>query len=107
MQRWALGLAATIALLLLAPLSQAAAQPHSVGAELWGQVDPNVGLFIVEGSTRKYPYVDAEALVWGGAGSPQYGLRDNGATFEALIVSLKVRDPKGISDTLRARYEVK
>lgn len=101
---WALGFAAAVVLALLAPPPRAAAQPHSVGAELWGQLDPNVGLIILEGSTKKYPYVDAEALVWGGAGSPQYGLRDNGATFEALIVSLKVRDPKGISDTRLGRF---
>jgi hypothetical protein len=75
-----------------------------VGAELWGQLEPNVGLIIVEGSTRKYPYVDAEALIWGGAGSPQLGLRDNQATFEALVVSVKVRDPKGISDTRLGRF---
>jgi hypothetical protein len=91
-------------LLLLAPLPQAAAQPHSVGAELWGQLDPNVGLIILEGSTRKYPYVDAEALIWGGAGSPQFGLRDNEATFEALVISVKVRDPKGISDARLGRF---
>ena len=104
MQRWALGLAATIALLLLAPLSQAAAQPHSVGAELWGQVDPNVGLFIVEGSTRKYPYVDAEALIWGGAGSPQYGLGGNEFQVEALVAAIKLRDPRGISDARLGRF---
>ena len=75
-----------------------------MGAELWGQLDPNVGLLIIEGSTRKYPYVEAEALVWGGAGSPQYGLRDNEATFEALVVTVKVRDPKGISDTRLGRF---
>jgi len=75
-----------------------------VGAELWGQLDPNVGLIILEGSTRKYPYVDAEALIWGGAGSPQLGLRGNEATFEALVVSVKVRDPKGISDTRLGRF---
>ena len=91
-------------MVFLAPLPRAAAQPHSVGAELWGQLDPNVGLIILEGSTRKYPYVEAEALIWGGAGSPQYGLRDNQATFEALVVSMKVRDPRGISDTRLGRF---
>ncbi len=103
-KRWALGLAAAFASLLFASLSPAAAQPHSVGAELWGQLDPNVGLIIVEASTRKYPYVEAEALVWGGAGSPQFGLRGNEATFEALVVTVKVRDPKGISDTRLGRF---
>jgi hypothetical protein len=101
---WALAFAAAVALTLLTPVSKAAAQPHSVGAELWGQLDPNVGLIIVEASTRKYPYVDAEALIWGGAGSPQYGLRDNEATFEALVVSLKVRDARGISDARLGRF---
>ncbi|MBW2588544.1 MAG: hypothetical protein JRD92_16630, partial [Deltaproteobacteria bacterium] len=74
-------------MLLLAPLSQAAAQPYSVGVEAWGQLDPNMGLIIVEGSARKYPYVDAEALIWAGAGTPQFGLRGNEMTFEALVVS--------------------
>ena len=103
-RRWALGLAASIALLLLAPLPRAAAQPHSVGVELWGQLDPNVGLVILEGSTRKYPYIDAEALVWAGAGSPQFGLSGNEATFEALVVAIKVRDPRGITDTRLGRF---
>ena len=63
-----------------------------------------MGLIIVEGSARKYPYVDAEALIWAGAGTPQFGLRGNEMTFEALVVSLKVRDPKGISDTRLGRF---
>ena len=104
MKHWVVGLAAAIALAVLAPFSQAVAQPHSVGVEAWGQLDPNVGLIVVEGSTRKYPYVDAEALVWGGAGSPQYGLRDNEFTFEALVATIKVRDPRGISDARLGRF---
>jgi hypothetical protein len=75
-----------------------------LGAELWGQLDPNVGLLVLEGSTRKYPYVDAEGLIWAGAGSPQYGLRGNEAQVEALVLALKVRDPKGISDTRLGRF---
>ena len=75
-----------------------------MGAELWGQIDPNVGLFIVEGSTRKYPYVDAEALIWGGAGSPQYGLRDDEFQVEALVAAVKLRDPRGISDARLGRF---
>ena len=75
-----------------------------MGVEAWGQLDPNVGLIVVEGSTRKYPYVDAEALIWGGAGSPQYGLRDNEFTFEALVATVKVRDPRGISDARLGRF---
>ena len=93
-----------LALTLLAPLSQAAAQPHSVGVEAWGQLDPNNGLIVVEASTSKYPYVDAEALIWGGAGSPQYGLRGNEFTFEALVATVKVRDPRGISDARLGRF---
>ncbi len=82
----------------------AAAQPHTLGAELWGQLDPNVGLIVVEGSSRKYPYVEAEGLVWAGAGSPQLGLRDNAFRAEALILTVKLRDPKGISDTRLGRF---
>lgn len=102
--RWSLWAGAALALFCAIPATMASAQPHSVGAELWGQLDPNVGLIILEGSTRKYPYVDAEALIWGGAGSPQFGLRDDEATFEALVISVKVRDPKGISDTRLGRF---
>jgi len=101
---WILAAAVGLGLLLSSQSSTAAAQPHSVGAELWGQLDPNVGLIIIEGSTRKYPYVDAEALIWGGAGAPQFGLRDNEFTFEPLVISVKVRDPKGISDTRLGRF---
>ncbi|MBW2189790.1 MAG: hypothetical protein JRG93_09415 [Deltaproteobacteria bacterium] len=80
------------------------AQPHRVGAELWGQLEPNAGLIILEGSSRKYPYIDAEALVWGGAGATQLGSSDNDATFEALVMTIKVRDPRGVSDTRLGRF---
>jgi len=82
----------------------ASAQPHRLGAELWGQLEPNAGMIILEGSSRKYPYIDAEALVWGGAGATQLGLSDNQATFEALVMTIKVRDPKGVSDTRLGRF---
>ena len=61
-------------------------------------------MLVIEGSSRKYPYVDAEGLVWAGAGTPQFGLRDNQLTAEALILAVKLRDPKGISDTRLGRY---
>ncbi|MGB8330494.1 MAG: hypothetical protein WCE62_10235, partial [Polyangiales bacterium] len=102
-KRWALALAASVAL-LLAFASRSHAQPHRVGAELWGQLGPNAGLIILEGSTRKYPYVDVEALVWGGAGDTQYDLSDDAFTFEALVLALKLRDPRGISDTRLGRF---
>ena len=91
-------------MLLLGPLPPAAAQPYSVGVEAWGQLEPNMGLIIVEGSARKNPYVDAEALIWAGAGTPQFGLRGNEMTFEALVVAVKVRDPRGITDTRLGRF---
>jgi hypothetical protein len=97
-------LAAAAAFALTFSSSQAAAQPHTLGAELWGQLEPNVGLIVLEGSTRKYPYVEAEGLVWAGAGTPQFGLRDNQMTVEALVLTVKVRDPKGISDTRLGRF---
>ena len=102
--RWALGIAAAAALWFLTPPPPASAQPHSLGAELWGQLDPNVGLLVLEGSTRKYPYVDAEGLVWTGAGSPQFGLRGNEVQAEALVLAIKVRDPRGVSDTRLGRF---
>jgi len=100
---WGLAFAACFALLLL-PASKSQAQPHRVGAELWGQLDPNAGLIILEGSTRKYPYVDVEALVWGGAGATQYDLSDDAFTFQALVAAVKLRDPRGISDTRLGRF---
>jgi hypothetical protein len=63
-----------------------------------------VGLIVIEGSTRKYPYVEAEGLVWAGAGTPQFGLRDNQFRAEALVLNVKVRDPRGISDTRLGRF---
>jgi hypothetical protein len=97
-------LAAVFALSFAAPIGRAAAQPHTLGAELWGQLEPNVGLLVLEGSSRKYPYVDAEGLVWAGAGAPQFGLRDNVMRVEALVLTVKLRDPKGISDTRLGRF---
>lgn len=96
-------LAACFALLLLWA-SKAQAQPHRVGAELWGQLDPNAGLIMLQASSRKYPYIDAEALVWGGAGATQFNLSDDEFTFEALVVALRLRDPRGISDTRLGRF---
>ncbi|MEM7433612.1 MAG: hypothetical protein AAF436_00575 [Myxococcota bacterium] len=83
--------------------SSAGAQPHRLGAELWGQANPNYGLIVLQGSTRKYPYIDAEALVWGGVGASQTGFDDD-ATFEALVVTVRVRDPRGVSDTRLGRF---
>jgi hypothetical protein len=97
-------LGAFLALLASCAWNTSLAQPHSLGAELWGQLEPNVGLIVIEGSTRKYPYVEAEGLVWAGAGTPQLGLRDNVFRAEALILNVKVRDPKGISDTRLGRF---
>ncbi|MBW2380933.1 MAG: hypothetical protein JRG70_15515, partial [Deltaproteobacteria bacterium] len=57
--RWCLSVAAALALLYAVPISMASAQPHRVGAELWGQLEPNAGMIILEGSSRKYPYIDA------------------------------------------------
>lgn len=81
----------------------AGAQPHRLGVELWGQANPNSGLIILDGSTRKYPYIDVEALVWGGIGATQFGFDDD-ATFEALVATVRVRDPRGISDTRLGRF---
>ncbi len=100
--RVALALAATFASLCF-PATTALAQPHRVGAELWGQANPNYGLIILEGSTRKYPYVDAEAMIWGGIGASQLGF-DDGAEIQALVIAIKLRDPKGISDTRLGRF---
>ena len=100
----ALLLAAAVAFLCSAANAPAKAQPHTLGAELWGQLEPNVGLIVLEGSSRKYPYVEAEGLVWAGAGTPQFGLRDNTMQVEALILAVKLRDPKGISDTRLGRF---
>ena len=104
LRRAALAFAAALTLIFAIPPSPVAAQPHSIGAELWGQLEPNVGLIVLEGSTRKYPYVEAEGLIWAGAGSPQIGLRDNQMTVEALVLNVKVRDPRGISDTRLGRF---
>ncbi len=98
----ALGLAAIFALSCISSTT-ARAQPHRVGVELWGQANPNYGLLILEGSTRKYPYVDAEALIWGGIGASQLGF-DDSADIEALVIAIKVRDPRGISDTRLGRF---
>ncbi len=100
--RAGLALAAIFALSCIFATS-ASAQPHRVGAELWGQANPNYGLIILEGSTRKYPYVDAEAMIWGGIGAPQYGF-DDSAEVQALVIAIKVRDPRGISDTRLGRF---
>jgi len=89
--------------LTFALTSVARAQPHRLGVDLWGQANPNYGLIVLQGSSRKYPYVDAEALVWGGVGAPQFGF-DESATFEALVITVNVRDPKGISDTRLGRF---
>ncbi len=102
--RWCLSVAAVLALLYAMPVPMASAQPHRVGAELWGQLEPNSGLIIVQGSSRKYPYIDSEVLIWGGGGATQVGLSDNAATFQALVATIRVRDPRGVSDTRLGRF---
>jgi hypothetical protein len=67
-----------------------------VGAELWGQANPGVGLLMVQGSTRKYPYIDAEALIWAGVGDTE--------NFDALVVSVRLRDPEGRAEGQLGRF---
>lgn len=96
-------IAALLAFAAVCPVENASAQPHRLGAELWGQANPNDGLIILQGSTRKYPYIDAEALVWGGIGASQLGFDDD-PRFEALVATVRVRDPRGVSDTRLGRF---
>lgn len=76
--------------------ARVAAQPHTVGAEVWGQANPGVGLLVLQGSTRKYPYVDAEALLWAGVGEEN--------EIDALVISVRVRDAQGRADVNLGRF---
>jgi len=54
------------------------------------------GLVVLQGQDRKYPWVDAEALVWAGARSD--------ATADVLTLALRLRAPRGVGELRVGRF---
>jgi hypothetical protein len=55
-------------------------------------------LLVLQGQDRQYPWVDAEALVWAGARTD--------ATADVLVLTLKLRAPRGWGDLRVGRFVV-
>jgi hypothetical protein len=54
------------------------------------------GLVILQGQDKKYPWLDAEALVWAGARTDP--------TADVLVLTLKLRAPRGWGDLRLGRF---
>jgi hypothetical protein len=86
------GLAA-LGLLRAAPLE---ADPLRLRADAVAEARAPAGLIMLQGQDRKYPWVDAEALVWAGARSELTG--------DVLVMTLRLREPHGFAELRGGRF---
>jgi hypothetical protein len=78
--------------------STAIAEPLRLRADAYAEARAPAGLLVLQGQDRQYPWVDAEALVWAGARTD--------ATADVLVLSLKLRAPRGWGDLRVGRFVV-
>jgi hypothetical protein len=78
--------------------ARALADPLRLRADALGEARAPAGLVILQGQHRQYPWVDAEAMVWAGARTD--------ATADVLVLSLKLRAPRGWGDLRVGRFIV-
>ena len=73
--------------LALSPALTAQAEPLRLRGEALGETRSPVGLLVLEGRGRERPWLEAEGLVWTGAGDE--------LEADALVIAVKLRDPRG------------
>jgi hypothetical protein len=97
-----LGRNARVALLLGSSTAlvatKARAEPLRLRADAYAETRAPAGLLVLQGQDRQYPWVDAEALVWAGARTD--------ATADVLVLTLKLRAPRGWGDLRVGRFIV-
>ena len=78
--------------------TSARAEPLRLRADALAETRAPAGLLVLQGQDRQYPWVDAEALVWAGARTD--------ATADVLVLTLKLRAPRGWGDLRVGRFVV-
>lgn len=86
----------SVALLAFAPCA-ARADTYRLRADAFATATPPVGLFVLQGDAKQYPWLNAEALVWAGAGDR------NG---DVLSVSVGLKAPRGMGEARIGRMLV-
>ncbi len=90
------GCAALLALLALCTSSTAAAQSLRLRADAVVETRTPSGMFVLQGQDRARPWLDVEAMVWGGARVD--------AAADVLVLALKLHDPKGRAELQAGRF---
>ncbi len=72
------------------------AEPLRVRGDAIAEARSPSGLVVLQGQDRKYPWVDAEALVWAGARTDP--------TADVLTLTLKLRAPRGLGELRLGRF---
>src|SRR5207247_1994092 len=90
-------------------LKIARAEPLRLRADAVGEARAPVGLFILQGEDKKYPYVDAETLVWTGArADPTATLGWAGTqtrpSADVLVLTVRLREPRGFGELRGGRF---
>src|SRR3954469_25825841 len=73
-----------------------AADPLRMRAEALAEARAPAGLIVLQGQDRKYPWIEAEALVWAGARSELTG--------DVLVMTLRLREPHGFGELRGGRF---
>lgn len=91
------------AALVLLAAAQAHAEPYRLRADALASVQAPAGLLVLSGQGRPRTWIDAEAVVWTGLSSPDDSLE---AAGDALVVVVRVREPKGRGELTAGRFVV-
>ncbi len=95
-RRQSLWFGVLVGLTAVALCSTTHAQSSSLGVDAYGQVEPGQGLLVLRGSSKALPWIDAEAMVWAGAG------QDDEA--DALVILVRLKDPRGYAELKGGRF---
>jgi hypothetical protein len=87
----------------------ARAEPLRLRADAIGEARAPVGLVVLQASDKKYPYVDAETLVWTGArADPTATLGWAGTearpAADVLVLTVRLREPHGLGELRGGRF---
>lgn len=101
MGRWTLSTSSTIchglAILAVAALADGAqAEPYRLRADVYSSAEPGAGVIMLQGHDDERPWLDAEAVVWGAVDEDEPG--------DALVMTVRVRDPKGRGELRVGRF---
>ena len=90
-----------LALVLALPASVAAAEPLRLRGDAFVAAEPPVGLLVLQAEDTERDWLVAEALVWVGANQ-----LDDSGDGDALVVTVRARDPKGRGEARVGRFIV-